>query len=755
TLTISGGTATIQDDAVVSGVTTISGAGTNVTIRAGSLYNPTISTTTISNGTVNISNTTITGPTSVNAGTVTMTDNTSNAILGLSGCVLTVTRGTYSGAVAASGGTLSINGASLNNLNSSNSVLSLTGANTTVFNSSISAKALTNAVEISGASTFTVNMGNATTAGNNTFSILPGGTPFFIKNNSLNTVNAIGNTWNFNGTAMPNSSPTDAFAIQNYIQASGASANNGLVYFNAGKLYVLNNQQVTGINSISAVSDKSATNDIVYIQGGANAYFDNVQVVGKNLSFVGIANGTGTNPILGFNSNTVATPFFRFFEDSATPSAITNVLANLTFDGTGLTPSELASAILADGQYFLAGSALTLSGATTSTNFDTSTNPSLFQMAGGQLNVSTTGTLVGSLLFNPTVNSVFTLNSGSTVNGPLSISTVPSGVTFNATIAGTLDGPTASPIALYGGTITVTGTGRITGSPISIQGATFNLNGGTVTSAILHDSGTLNITGGTSSGTLTITGGTATISGGTFDASTATSPSSVNSIVTITGGTVTFTGGTINADNSNATYRDGIRIDGTGTGYIGSTVSISGLNVSLTPTNNISTAGIRVMGVNNTLYNAPNTVLTLGDGSTITNGDFSIVIGGVNSCLTGNKFGNLTLNNPDGTAFIKLNDSAYFNNQSQVPFHLDASQITYNPFYLSGGFRPADAPLGTPNNDQLQRLFTLESRIIDYTAGSDVGFVELYPGAGFAISGRELQRSINAVNSFNAQVYVH
>jgi len=759
TLSISGGTATIQDDAIISGLTSISGVSTVVTFQAGSNYTPTIGASIISNGLVNVGNTTINGAMSISAGTVSLTDSTANALIGMSGGTVSVLRGSYSAAIQASGGSLSIDGASISNANNSsptNPALSLSGASTSVFNSSITAKAGTNAVEVSGG-TFSVNMGNTTSPGNNTFSILPGGTPYFIKNTSLNTVNAVGNTWNYNGIVMPNSTPSDGLAIASYILGAGASSSYGLVYFNPNILYVLNNQ-AGGVNSISSVSDKAGNTDTIYIEGGPNVFVDNVQVVGKSLSFIGVANSTGTNPILGANSSTVASPFFRFFEDPTllTPVSIQNVISNVTFDSTGLTGPEADSAILIDGQYYVNGSSLTLSGATTSTGYNTGSNPSMIKMAGGQLNLSTSSTLVSSLQFNPSADSTFVLSSGSTVNGPLSITSVPSGLNFSATIAGTLNGPASSPIALFGGTVTVTGTGTVTGSPISIQGATFNLNGGTITSEIIHDSGTLNITGGISSGSLTITGGVSAISGGTFDASTASNPSAVSGVITITGGTSTFTGGTVNADNNGTTYRDGIRIDGSSTGYIGSTVSISGLNVTLTPTNNISTAGIRTLGVNSTLYNAPNTVLTLGDGTTITNGDFSIVIGGVNSCLTGNKFGNLTLRNPDGTGFIKLTDSTYFNDQTRVAGHLDASQISYDPFYAGAGgsFRPASTPFDPTDNVQMQRLFTLESKMYDYTFGQDVGFVEIYPAVVFALNSRQLQRAIDVVNTSNSQLMV-
>ncbi|MFM7315532.1 MAG: beta strand repeat-containing protein, partial [bacterium] len=91
----------------------------------------------------------------------------------------------------------------------------------------------------------------------------------------------------------------------------------------------------------------------------------------------------------------------------------------------------------------------------------------------------------------------------------------------------------------------------------------------------------------------------------------------------------------------------------------------------------------------------------------------------------------------------------------RVAGHLDASQIAFEPFYAGPGtFRPASVTFNPTDNDQLQRLFTLESKIIDYTNGADVGYVELYPGVILAINGRLIQRSIDVVNTPNTQVMV-
>jgi len=160
---------------------------------------------------------------SVTGGTVSLTDVTLNNsaldLAGSTGGTVTVLRGTYNAGISAAAGMLSVNSATISNANASpiTPAISLSGASASVFGSTITAKANTNAIEVSGPGSASINFGNATTAGNNTISILPGGNPYFIKNSSLSTVNAVGNTMNYNGTALPNSNIAEAFAIQNYI----------------------------------------------------------------------------------------------------------------------------------------------------------------------------------------------------------------------------------------------------------------------------------------------------------------------------------------------------------------------------------------------------------------------------------------------------------------------------------------------------------------------------------------------------------
>lgn len=741
-----GGTVSVQDDANIASTTTVNGTTTSLTVQSGANYTPTIASVNVNNGTVNISNTTMISGSSmtVSNGNVTLTNNTFSGDVSIMDGSLSVTDGRYYGGFGIVGGSLEINGALLmNNLNISSPVLTINGGSVSVLNSTVDASANSNAVEV-GSLFSSLVLGNATQPGNNTFNISAGGNPYFIRNGSIQPIYALGNIWNYNGTSLNTTS--DAFDIANYLFS--APNGKGAVYFNGSNIYVLNNQQGLGVTSISDSVLAAAPGDTVYVQAGSNVYNETIDIR-KSLDLIGVSNGTAF-PLVQLSGACATFGYYvRLFEVESDPQI--NTISNITFDGSLLNAIEANTTRVIDQQFYAnSSSTLNLSGDVVFSGFNPYTNNEMILISGGSLNLSTTNVLESSILISTSgIDVTFDINSGTTVNGTLSIT--PSADPVNVNILGTLNGNSSSSLNLQYGTVNISGT--ITGSPVAIDGATVNVSNGTITSDVSIQSGILNISGSSTSvsGSLSILGGSTAITAGTFSADTSATPSSVNGVISISGGQSTVSGVTVLANNNGTTYRDGILIDGSSAGFAGTDVTLSNLTITMGSTNTQSTAGIRMLGVDSVLDLAAQSNVTFGDSISVQGGNYSLSIAGVNSNIVGNVLGNISLDNPL-TGYIQLSDSALYNDQTNVITNLDASHVTFLGGSLPSGtgYQPSTVPFQT---SALPYLFEIESKIFDYTTGANLGFVTLYSTERFAINGRLIQNVINPSSSGDS-IYV-
>jgi len=744
-LQITNGTAVITDNAVITGTTSINGLST-VTVLTGANGTPSLnSDITVNNGSLTISDNVILGlghDMIQNDGVVTLTGVTFNSAVTENGGSLLIQGGTFTKGLNVAGGVFSANLTTISTGSASVAALTITGGSTTVINSTfdVSSQANANAVVVSGSPTL-VNLGNGTNPGNNTFNIAGTSSRYFISNNDPNlAVQAQGNIWTNNATTY--SASSEPFKVSNYLQgaASGISGTYGPIYFNGSNLYVVNDQQGAGPNNIQSAIDSAVSGETVYVQGGLLNYDESI-VIGKSLTLAGVDTGAG-HPTLAPNVNG-GSGYVFFLRDDVSNATQLNTISNFNVNGT--TIFDPINDKVFDVQYSVSAlSCLTLSGNIEITGFS-SLNPSMLSLLGGKVDVSTSSTLnISTQVAASGLDASFTLTSGSNLNGPF-LATSPS-ANQSVTLSGNLIG--TSPAQFLGGSVNLTGT--IDGPSVLLDGSILTISGGTVTKDLEVQSGNLVMTSGSLTGSVRILGGNANISGSTISTSTNESNVANNATLSITGGTVLITNTSILASNTSISQRNAVLIDGTAAVFNGADLTLASSCITLASTNNISTAGIRTIGGDNTSAGLSAITLTLDPGVVVTGGQYSIVLNGINTNLTGDTLGNVTLVSPSSD-FIRLENYAFYDQNTLVRTTLNANNVTFTSNAPSYSFQPSAATFTTSD---LPTLFDIVSKVVDFESVSTVGYVSLYSNLNFVIDGRQIQPVVDALVNVDSTIYI-
>lgn len=742
-LQITNGTAVITDNAVITGTTSINGLST-VTVLTGANGTPSLnSDITVNNGSLTISDNVILGlghDMIQNDGVVTLTGVTFNSAVTENGGSLLIQGGTFTKGLNLTGGVLSTDLATILAPSPSVAALTISGGSATVRNSTLdaSSQANANSVYVSG-STASVNLGNISSPGNNTFLIAGTSSRYFISNNDVAvSIQSQGNIWNNNGTTYsPSSQP---FELSNYLQGapSGLSGTYGPIYFNGTNLYVVNDQQGAGPNNIQAAMDAANSGETVFVQGGVLNYDESI-VIGKSLILAGVNTGAGLPTIAPVGGS----GFVFLMRDDLSNATQINSISDFNVNGTNVF-DPLSDRIF-DVQYSVSAlSCLTLSGSIAVTGFH-ALNPSMLNLAGGQLVVSTTGTLdLSTLVAVSGIDGAFYLSSGSSLNGPFLAGTPSANQIVN--LAGNLVG--SSTAQFLGGSVNLTGT--IDGPSVFLDGSILTISGGTVTKDLEVQSGNLVMTSGSLTGSVRILGGNSNISGSTISTSTNESNVANNATLSITGGTVLITNTSILASNTSISQRNAVLIDGTGAVFNGADLTLANSCITLASTNNISTAGIRTIGGDNTAAGLSAITLTLDPGVVVTGGQYSIVLNGINTNLTGDTLGNITLVSPSSD-FIRLENYAFYDQNTLVRTTLNANDVTFTSTVPSYSFKPSASSFTTT---YLPTIFDIESKVIDFESVSTVGYVSLYSNLNFVINGRQIQPVVDAVVNVDSTIYI-
>ncbi|MEI7921899.1 MAG: hypothetical protein WCJ40_08325, partial [Planctomycetota bacterium] len=742
-LNITNGVTNITDNADLQGPVVVNGS-TILTIVPGNGTAAIGANFTLNNGTANINGAVMNGQLyQVNGGNSTLTNVIFNSHVDITaGNVISQGGSCLSNSVSISGGSFYGNVTTLQTTNVANPTLRITGGTVSAINSTFDASSISNANGVVATLTAgSVNFGNATVPGNNTFITAGSSERYFISNqNGIFSsggladplrIQAQGNIWIDNSTTY--SPTTQPFAVANLLQGAASDLNNvlGPIYINGTNLYVVNNQQGLNQNNIQAAINASAADDTVVVQGGT-AYnetpilFSNVTLAGDTVGNLPIIHPIGGS---GF--------VFRV-QDDYYNVAQTNIIRDFVVVGSDLT-DPVSDKLVDVGYSASASSRLTLAGNIAVSGFSP-TNSAMLSVAGGQLVVSTSANLSASTSVSAFTNDVvFTLSNGSNLSGRFEAG-APAGHAQTVNIQGSLVG--SSPAIFVGAIVNLTGS--IDGPSTTLNGSTLTITGGTITKDFTVNSGNLVMTSGTLSGSTIIQGGTSTITGGTF--STATNESNVGnqgSTLLVTGGVTSISNASILASNASTSYRNAILIDGSNPSFAGSNLALGNTSITLSSTDNANTAGIRTLGVASTLTGLPNLNLTLNPGVVVSGGQYSVLINGVNSKLTGDSFGSPTMIDPT-TDFIKLENYAYYDQVTQIRGTLDANNVTFTSTSPSYSFKPSASAFTT---SQLPTIFSIESRTVDYSSVPTVGYVSLYNTLNFVVAGRSIQPVVDMVGT--------
>ena len=742
-LQITDGTAVITDNASITGTTSINGAST-VTVLTGTNGTPSLdSNITVNNGSLTISNNVVLGLNHTfiqNDGTVNLTGVTFNSGITENGGTLTIQGGSFTKGLNLTGGVLSTDLATILAPSPSVAALTISGGSATVRNSTLdaSSQANANSVYVSG-STASVNLGNISSPGNNTFHIAGTSSRYFISNNDVAvSIQSQGNIWNNNGTTY--SPSTEPFDLSNYLQGapSGLSGTYGPIYFNGTNLYVVNDQQGAGPNNIQAAIDAANSGETVFVQGGVLNYDESI-VIGKSLILAGVNTGAGLPTMAPVGGS----GFVFLMRDDLSNATQINSISDFNVNGTNVF-DPLSDRIF-DVQYSVSAlSCLTLSGSIAVTGFH-ALNPSMLNLAGGQLVVSTTGTLdLSTQVAVSGIDGAFYLSSGSSLNGPFLAGTPSANQSVN--LAGNLVG--SSTAQFLGGSVNLTGT--IDGPSVFLDGSILTITGGTVTKDLEIQSGNLVMTSGSLTGSVRILGGNSNISGSTISTSTNESNVANNRTLSITGGTVSITNTSILASNTSTSQRNALVIDGSNFGFVGACVTLATSCITLASTNNNSTAGIRTIGGDNTAAGLSAITLTLDPGVVVTGGEYSIVLNGINTNLVGGTFGDISLVDPSSD-FVRLENYAFYDQNTLVRTTLNANDVTFTSTVPTYSFQPSAATFTTTD---LPTLFDIESKVVDFESVSTVGYVSLYSNLNFVIDGRQIQPVVDAVVNVDSTIYI-
>ena len=366
---------------------------------------------------------------------------------------MTLTGGSYGSGLSISNGLLSVNGAFITPATAGQAPLVITGGSATVLNTTLdTGYGDTNAANVSGTAS-SINFGNATVPGNNTFKISGSGTRYFIKNNVGGLrISALGNNWVDDTSSYDPA--TQPWNIQNYLLSVQSYQNSGIsgpIYFYGTNLYVLNNQQGTGINFIQSAIDASLSNGTVNVQGGANSYDEPNLYTQISLNLVGANTGAGL-PTL--KPSGAVDKIFAVF-DSAIDANLVNSptqafpvqvnLSNFNFDGANLTTPESTKFVGVNYSYYN-NSSLTLGSNVTFANFGP-TNTQVLDLQGGLLTVATNNNLSAPSHIAVTgINVTFTIAANTTVLGSLNSGTPGTDASGNSVVQTTVIAGTLSPV---------------------------------------------------------------------------------------------------------------------------------------------------------------------------------------------------------------------------------------------------------------------------------------------------------------------
>lgn len=766
TFSVTNGNVVVSDNTDLNGSVTI-GGNSNVSIIKGANGTPDLQGDFIvNNGVVTVGNdvTLASGRYfTVNNGSVALNGVAFDGFVTHNNGDLNITAGTFASGIIQASGILSISGGSLiNSPAAGQAPLVISGGTSSVFGATLSPGfADTNAVSLSG-SINSVNFGNQTVSGNNTFNITGNSTRYFINNQSPGlTVPAIGNTWSDGSSNYdPATQPWD---IQNYLLSVQSYPrglrDSGPIYFYGTNLYVLNNQQATGINFIQSAIDASLSNGTVNVQGGLNKFDEPNLFTQISLDIVGADTGNGFPVLLPSGD---VDKIFAVFDSAIDPITLVSSptqafpvsvnLSNFSFDGANLTSANTTKFVGVNYAYYGASS-LTLGNNISFSNFGIN-NSQVLDLQGGLLAVATNNTLSAPIHIAVTaIDGTLTIAANTTVIGSLNSGTP--GLDANGTpvaqstvIAGTLAPlyPTDS-VTILGGLVNVTSSGLIDNEAVYVQGGNLVVSGGSITKAVTLSAGNLQVMSGNLSGSLTVDGGVANITGGTFSTTT----NELNSIahtITITQGEVTISGATIEASFANSTYRDGIYLDAPTTTAAYANLTISNSSIQMGATNNNGSAGLRTFGANSTAVGYGNIVLTFGENLSISGGDNSILLSGINTQITGNTFGNITLADPVNN-FIKLENYAFYDQVTGIRTLLYGGNVTYVNNSPAYSFQPS----GNFDNSNIPTIFNVLSKVTDYSSSSTVGYVYLYDDKNFVLNGQSIQRVVDTVDT-NEQIFI-
>ena len=742
-LNITNGVTNITDNAELQGPVVVSGS-TILTIVPGNGTAAIGANFTLNNGTANINGAVMNGQFyQVNGGNSTLTNVTFNSHVDITaGNLISQGGSLLKSSVSISGGTFYGNGTTLQTTNIASPTLLITGGTVSAINSTFEASSISNANGVVATLTAgSVNFGNSTVPGNNTFITAGASERYFISNqNGIYSsggladplrIQAQGNIWIDNSTTY--SPTTQPFAVANLLQGAASDLNNllGPIYINGTNLYVVNNQQGLNQNNIQAAINASAADDTVFVQGGTP--YNETPILFSNVTLAG--DTVGNLPII----QPIGGSGFVFrVQDDYYNVAQTNTIRDFVVVGSSLT-DPVSDKLVDVGYSASASSRLTLAGNIAVSGFSP-TNSAMLSVLGGQLVVSTSANLSVSTSVSAFTNDVvFTLSNGSNLSGRFEAG-VPAGNAQIVNIQGSLVG--SSPAIFIGAIVNLTGS--IDGPSTTLNGSTLTIAGGTITRDFTVTAGNLVMTSGTLSGSTIIQGGTSTISGGTF--STVTNESNVGnqgSTLLVTGGVTSISNASILASNASTSFRNAILIDGSNSSFAGANLTLGNTSITLSGTDNSNTSGIRTLGVASTLSAVPNLNLTLNSGVVVSGGQYSVLINGINSKLTGDSFGSTTMINPT-TDFIKLENYAYYDQVTQIRGTLDANNVTFTSTSPSYSFKPSASAFTT---SQLPTVFSIESRTVDYSSVPTLGYVSLYNTLNFVVTGRSIQPVVDMVGT--------
>ena len=611
------GTLTLNGSSTYTGATTVSAGtlallgslnGSSLTVSGGVLNQTSTgsiagagTTFTLTNGDATLAgNNTYTGATTISAGTLTLSGSLNGSSLTVSGGVLNQTS---TGSIAGTGTTFT--------LTSGNATLA--GNNTYTGATTISAGTL----EIAstgrlGGGSYAQNITNNGTfiysgSNNQTLSGILSGTGALTQNNSSSRLTLSGiNTYTGATTISAGTleiGTTGSLGGGSYAQ--NISNNGAFIYSGAS------DQTLSGIISGTGALTKNSSASVLFLTNN-NSYVGNTTVTAGVLNIQN-ANALGTTA----GGTTVSSGGALQLQGGISVGA-----EALSLNGTGVTNDGALRSISGSNTY---GAAITLSG-TTRINSDAD----LLTLSGG---ISGAQNLTIGGVGNTTVSGVIATATGNLTKDGVGTLTLSGNNSYTGTTT------------INGGTLSINSIKNVGGGASSLGNPTTSTNG-----RITMSGGSLRYTGSgdTSNRTIDLFGnsiidqsGTGTLAFSSFDA-TSTAPRTLT-LQGSTSGIGEITGAVINWNNQNIQNLTSLTKNGTGTWILSGANSYTAattINAGTLQIGNGSTTG----SLASTSAISNNATLVFNRSNTITQGtDFANVISGTGN-LTQNGSGNLTLN---------------------------------------------------------------------------------------------------------------